>query len=74
LKPQLIVGIVLMVVGVILLVIGLNASDSVADRMSSFFTGHYTDKTVWYLVGGGALAVGGLALALVSGGPWGRRA
>lgn len=62
-----IVGIVLLVAGAILFIMGLNASDSLADRVSNFFTGHFTETTVWYMVGGGALAVGGLALA-VSGG------
>jgi len=64
-----IAGIVLLVVGVILFVVGLNASDSVSDRMSNFFTGHYTDKTVWYMAGGAALAIGGVALTLF-GGRW----
>ncbi len=63
-SPQRIGGIVLLAVGAILLIIGINASDSVADQMSSFFTGHYTDKTVWCMVGGGTLAVVGLALVL----------
>ena len=36
--------------GLILFIIGMNASDSAADRWSDFFTGHFTDNTVWYLV------------------------
>jgi hypothetical protein len=59
---QWVVGIVLLFVGLVLVVAGLNASDSLADRWSNFFTGHYTDTTVWYLVGGGAAAIGGLIL------------
>jgi len=70
-KPGQIGGIVLLAAGVILFIIGLNASDSLADRTSNFFTGHYTDKTVWYMVGGGALALGGLALTIF-GGRWAR--
>lgn len=58
------VGIVLLVVGVILFVVGMNASDSVADRWSNFFTGHFTDATVWYLIGGVALAAVGLVIVL----------
>jgi hypothetical protein len=68
---QRIVGFVVMGVGVVLFIIGLNASDSIGDQMSNFFTGRYSDKTMWYMVGGGALAVGGLALATV-GGRWAR--
>jgi len=64
---RLIVGVVLLVAGVILFVIGLNASDSFADRWSNFFTGHYTDATVWYMVGGGALAALGLVLVMFGG-------
>jgi hypothetical protein len=60
-------GFVLLVVGVILLIIGLNASDSVADRLSNFFTGHFTDATTWYLVAGVASVVGGLMLAMFGG-------
>jgi len=62
-----IVGIVLLVVGVILFVIGMNASDSVADRWSNFFTGHFTDATVWYIIGGVASAIGGLMLIMFGG-------
>lgn len=62
-----ILGIILIIAGVILFIVGLNASDSVADRMSSFFTGTYTDSTVWYMIGGAVLTLGGLAMALLSG-------
>lgn len=60
-----ITGIILVLVGVILLVVGINAADSVADRLSNFFTGHFTDTTVWYMVGGIATAVAGLTLAIL---------
>lgn len=60
-------GILLLVIGVVLFVVGLNASDSAADQVSSFFTGSYTDRTVWYLVGGGLLAICGLSLAVAGG-------
>lgn len=62
---KLITGIILMLVGVILFVVGINASDSVADRLSNFFTGRFTDTTVWYMVGGAATAVAGLMLAIL---------
>lgn len=64
---QRIFGTILLVAGVILFIIGLNASDSVADRWSSFFTGHFTDSTVWYMVGGIVLAVAGLMMGLFGG-------
>ncbi len=62
-----ILGVVLLVGGAILFVMGMNASDSVADRFSKFFTGHFTDATVWYMVGGGVSGIVGLSL-LASGG------
>lgn len=64
-NPQRIAGIALVIVGVVLFIIGLNASDSFADRWSNFFTGHYTDSTVWYMVGGVASAVVGAILLTV---------
>ena len=57
-----IVGILLLVVGVILFIVGVNASDSLGDQLSNFFSGHFTDATVWYLAGGVALAVVGLVM------------
>ena len=66
-NPQRMGGIVLVVVGVILFVVGMNASDSAADRWSNFFTGHFTDRTTWYIVGGIASAALGLMLSVVGG-------
>lgn len=62
-NSQRIVGIALLVIGLVLVVVGLNASDSLADRWSNFFTGHYTDTTVWYIAGGIAASALGLVLA-----------
>jgi hypothetical protein len=59
---QRIIGIVLLVAGAILFIMGMNASDSLADRWSNFFTGHFTDTTVWYLVGGAASAAVGFIM------------
>lgn len=66
-NPQRMMGIVLLVAGVILLIIGMNASHSAADRWSNFFTGHFTDSTVWYIVGGAASGVVGLMLVMFGG-------
>jgi hypothetical protein len=67
-NPQRMGGIVLLVVGVVLFIIGMNASHSVADRWTNFFTGHFTDSTVWYIVGGVASAAIGLILVVFGGG------
>ncbi len=63
-NPQRILGVVMLVVGVILLTVGMNASHSVADRWSNFFTGHFTDTTAWYIVGGIASGLFGLLTML----------
>jgi len=59
---QRILGIALLVAGLILVVVGMNASDSLADRASNFFTGQFTNSTMWYLFGGIAAACAGLLL------------
>ena len=61
------VGIVLLVAGLVLVLFGLNATESVSDSVSETFTGRYTDKTMWYLIGGGVLAVAGALMALGGG-------
>jgi len=63
-NQQRILGIVLLVVGVIVFSVGMNASHSVADRVSNTFTGRFTHDTAWYLIGGGASALFGLLLLM----------
>jgi hypothetical protein len=63
-NAQRIAGVALLAIGLVLVVVGLNASDSMADRWSNFFTGHYTDTTVWYMVAGAASAAVGLMLLM----------
>ena len=59
-----IIGVVLLIVGVVLIVIGVTASRSFADNVSNFFTGRFTETTMWYLIGGIATAAVGLLLAI----------
>ena len=66
-NTQRILGVVLLVGGIILMISGMNASHSVADRWSNFFTGHFTDNTTWYIVGGIAAGVAGLSMLLFGG-------
>jgi len=68
LNAQRIVGIVLVVLGVVLIVIGVNSSESIVDQVSETFTGRFTQKTMWYIVGGIAAAVLGLAMTVYRGG------
>jgi hypothetical protein len=66
-NPKLITGIVLLLVGVMLFIYGVNAADSMMDQMSSFFTGRFTDATMWYIAGGIGVAIVGLILLVASG-------
>jgi uncharacterized membrane protein len=59
-----VIGIVLLVVGIILAIIGINASSSLADTVSTTFTGRLTEGTLWYIIGGIAIGLLGLLLAL----------
>jgi hypothetical protein len=60
-------AILLVVIGVVLFIFGMNASESLADRWSNFFTGHFTDATMWYIIGGIASGVVGLSMLLFGG-------
>ena len=64
-NSQKLMGVVLLVVGVALLVFGVNASHSLADQVSHTFTGHFTDATTWYILGGVGCGVVGLVMLLM---------
>ncbi len=61
------ISVVALTVGVVLIVWGVNASESFSSDVARLFTGSPTDKTVWLLVGGTAVAAVGL-FGLVRGG------
>ena len=63
-----IIGLVLFAIGIVLLIFGYNASQSVGERIVEGFTGHFTNQTMWYLIGGVAATVGGLGLSVWGGG------
>ncbi len=56
-------GLVLFVIGIVLLGFGINASQAVTEKVMEGVTGHYTDNTMWYILGGIALVISGGALA-----------
>jgi NADH:ubiquinone oxidoreductase subunit D len=56
------VGTVLIVVGAVLVVLGIMATRKTGEKVVEEVTGHYTNKTVWYIVGGVALVAGGFGL------------
>jgi hypothetical protein len=55
------ISIALLVAGITLIVYGVSASNSVGSGVSRMFTGAPTDKTLWFLIGGGVAAAVGLA-------------
>ncbi len=62
-----VIGLALLAVGVALLVFGYNASHSVGEQVIEGITGHFTNRTMWYLIGGIAATVSGIALAIWGG-------
>lgn len=58
-----IVGIVLLAIGIVLLGFGINSSQALTEKVMEGVTGRYTENTMWYIIGGIALIVGGGALA-----------
>jgi len=66
-NPYRVLEAVLLIAGVLVLIIGMNASESITDQASKLLTGHFTQATVWHLVGGIAVAVVGLTLVIFGG-------
>jgi hypothetical protein len=62
-----IAGIILAAVGLVLLIWGLNEADSLASRISKFFTGSPTDHAIWMMLVGVAALAGGIAMAALGG-------
>ena len=63
-STQRILGVILLAGGVVLIVLGITASRSLGNQLSNAFLGHFTQATMWYLIGGVAAAVVGLILFL----------
>jgi hypothetical protein len=57
-------GIAVLVLGAVLLGFGYHFSEAPMDQLSNSLTGHYSDSTMWYLIGGTVLAVAGGFLAV----------
>ncbi len=63
--PQRIAGLAILAIGIILLIFGLNATHGFTDSVKEGFTGTYTDKTMWFIIGGGALALAGAGMSFI---------
>lgn len=59
-----ILGIVVAVIGAILVGFAYHASNAPLDQLSNTLTGRFTDRTMWYLVLGIGVALGGTLIAL----------
>jgi succinate dehydrogenase/fumarate reductase cytochrome b subunit len=61
---QRILGFVLLICGIVLIIVGVNATRSFGNQVSNFFSGHFTNTTMLYIIGGIVAAVAGLVLVL----------
>lgn len=61
-NPKALLGVALLVGGLILLYFGYNASESVTEGVTEAVTGSYSDKTMYFLIGGAVAAVVGLVM------------
>ena len=62
-----ILGLVVFVVGVVLMLFGWNSSQAITEKVVEGVTGRYTSQTMWFLIGGIAMTVAGLALLIFGG-------
>jgi hypothetical protein len=67
LSPQRIFGLVLLGVGIVLLLLGIQTPEPVVDTAKEGAVGPNLDRAMWYLVGGSAMALVGIALSLLGG-------
>ncbi len=58
-KKMSILGITLCVMGAVLLTLGYRASEAPLERLAESFTGRYSDQTMFYVIAGAAMLVGG---------------
>ncbi len=55
-------GIIALVVGIVLLGFGINSTQAVTEKVVEGVSGRYTDNTMWYILSGIAMIIGGGAL------------
>lgn len=61
-KISRVLGTVCILVGIVLLVLGIVATQQTGEKVVEEVTGHFTNQTVWYIVGGIALIAGGFGI------------
>ena len=62
-----VIGIVIVAVGIALLAFGIYSTDVFREKVNKNVTGRYTDKTMWYIIGGIALIVAGGSVSFYRG-------
>lgn len=60
-----IIGVVLFAIGIVLLVLGIVSTQQFGQKVAEGITGHYTSKTVMYIIGGIVLIIGGLGISRI---------
>jgi succinate dehydrogenase/fumarate reductase cytochrome b subunit len=60
-----ILGSAAFLIGIVLVVFGVIATQKTGEKAVSSVSGHYTDTTMWYFIGGIALVVGGAGLTRI---------
>jgi uncharacterized membrane protein YqhA len=63
-KKSKVLGFIVLALGIVLLIFALQATNAPADQITEALTGRYTDRTMWYLMGGIAASLGGLFLLI----------
>lgn len=62
-RANFLLGVGLAVLGVVLFIVGLNATQAPMEQVVETLTGRYTDQTMWYMIAGGVVFLGGVILA-----------
>ncbi len=57
-------GLIALVIGIILLGFGINSTQAVTEKVVEGVSGRYTDNTMWYILIGIAMIIGGGAFFL----------
>lgn len=57
------IGSIMLGVGVLLVAFGILGTQEWGQGVLSSITGHYSDKVMWFIIGGAALAIGGWSIS-----------